>query len=297
MLKSDEIEHTESCFNKARDDERLFVLLARDPAAPAAIRAWVAERVRLGKNHLLDDQIVEALECATLMEAERAEIESARRQQKMRWAEGGAPAMTTFLTISRSATPTALPTRESLSWQQLAALFSEPRRAMCTVADCQGSSCVHKIGECWSPAVFNGNRRKQNVEAISCLVLDVDHATDAAVEALRSQLVDYQHLIHTTHADRLGDHCMRVVVQLSRAVTLAEWPRFWQAAVVALGVPADPACGDAARCWYLPNRPHDADYFAAVHAGKPLDVDALLTSAAVRHDPAEQIAAQEGVAP
>jgi len=88
MLKRDEIEDTESCFNKAGDGERLFVLLARDPAAPAAIRAWVDERIRLGKNAAGDDQIREALECASLMELERAEIESARRQQQMRWAEG-----------------------------------------------------------------------------------------------------------------------------------------------------------------------------------------------------------------
>lgn len=89
MIKRDEIEHPESCFNKAGDSERLFVLLARDPAAPVAIRAWVNERLRLGKNKPDDDQICEALECAARMEIERAEIESARRQQKMRWAEGG----------------------------------------------------------------------------------------------------------------------------------------------------------------------------------------------------------------
>lgn len=89
MIKRDEIENTESCLNKARADERLFVLLARDPAAPVAIRAWVAERVRLGKNTPIDGQIVEALDCASRMEAERAEIEAARRQEKMRWAEGG----------------------------------------------------------------------------------------------------------------------------------------------------------------------------------------------------------------
>jgi hypothetical protein len=89
VIKRDEIENTESCLNKARADERLFVLLARDPAAPVAIRAWVAERVRLGKNTPIDGQIVEALDCASRMEAERAEIEAARRQEKMCWAEGG----------------------------------------------------------------------------------------------------------------------------------------------------------------------------------------------------------------
>jgi hypothetical protein len=89
MIKRDEIEHTESCFNRATDGERLFVLLARDPAAPVAIRAWIAERIRLGKNVPSDEQIREAFECAALMDMERVEIESARRQEKMRWAEGG----------------------------------------------------------------------------------------------------------------------------------------------------------------------------------------------------------------
>lgn len=89
MLKRDEIEDTESCFNKAQDGERLFVLLARDPAGPVAIRAWIAERIRLGKNAPGDEQIREAFECANLMELERVEIEGARRQEKIRWSEGG----------------------------------------------------------------------------------------------------------------------------------------------------------------------------------------------------------------
>ena len=48
----------------------IFVLLGRDAAAPVAIRAWVAERLRLGKNVATDAQIVEALDCAKTMEAE-----------------------------------------------------------------------------------------------------------------------------------------------------------------------------------------------------------------------------------
>ena len=89
MIKRDEIEETKSCFNKAHDGERLFVLLARDPAAPVAIRAWIAERIRLSKNVPGDEQLREAFECAALMDLERVEIESARRQQQMRWVEGG----------------------------------------------------------------------------------------------------------------------------------------------------------------------------------------------------------------
>lgn len=90
MIKRDEIEYAQSCFNKAQDGERLFVMLARDPASPVAIRAWVAERIRLGKNAPEDAQVLEALECARLMEIERSEIDASRRQQKMSFAEGEA---------------------------------------------------------------------------------------------------------------------------------------------------------------------------------------------------------------
>jgi len=46
--------------NRARDDEWTFVLLGRDLAAPAAVRAWIEERIRLGKNERDDEQILEA---------------------------------------------------------------------------------------------------------------------------------------------------------------------------------------------------------------------------------------------
>lgn len=71
MKKRDELSNPASCLNHATDDERLFVLLARDVASPATIRFWCAERVRLGKNGWGDDQIVEALNCAASMEIER----------------------------------------------------------------------------------------------------------------------------------------------------------------------------------------------------------------------------------
>lgn len=60
MRKRDELNHPRSCLNKAENDELLFVLLGRDIAAPAAVRAWIEERIRLGKNTREDAKIVEA---------------------------------------------------------------------------------------------------------------------------------------------------------------------------------------------------------------------------------------------
>lgn len=60
MRKRDELTDPTSCLNRGREDEWLFVLLGRDTAAPAAVRAWIEKRVELGKNQRTDAQIVDA---------------------------------------------------------------------------------------------------------------------------------------------------------------------------------------------------------------------------------------------
>lgn len=71
MVKDEELRDKDSCFNRAHGDEMLFVLMARDEAAPAAIRAWIDERVRLGKNTYEDVQIKDAIACIVRMDSER----------------------------------------------------------------------------------------------------------------------------------------------------------------------------------------------------------------------------------
>jgi len=70
MRKKDELGVASSCMGSAHPEEMVFVLLGRDPAAPAAIRAWVEERLRIGKNRPGDAQIREALACADTMWSE-----------------------------------------------------------------------------------------------------------------------------------------------------------------------------------------------------------------------------------
>ena len=52
----------------------LFVLLARDEAAPVAIRCWIEERIRIGKNARSDQLIQEAELAARTMETTRYNI-------------------------------------------------------------------------------------------------------------------------------------------------------------------------------------------------------------------------------
>lgn len=55
MLKRQEMSDPNSCLNKARDDEPIFVLRAKDPIAAAVVRLWAAmaefvhEREKIGE--------------------------------------------------------------------------------------------------------------------------------------------------------------------------------------------------------------------------------------------------------
>ena len=68
MIKQFEIIDSNSCWNKARVNERMFILLARDKTAPSVIRYWVRARIDTGLNNKDDHQITEALECARSIE-------------------------------------------------------------------------------------------------------------------------------------------------------------------------------------------------------------------------------------
>lgn len=71
MRKQFELNDSESCLNRAKDNEMVFVLRGHDVAAPYTIRAWVQMRVTMRKNKADDPEIIEALEAANIMERER----------------------------------------------------------------------------------------------------------------------------------------------------------------------------------------------------------------------------------
>ena len=67
MKKYLEVSEPTSCLSRAEPDEPVFVLLARDIVAPAAIEYWVFHRCANGKNNPGDAQIIEALTLAGQM--------------------------------------------------------------------------------------------------------------------------------------------------------------------------------------------------------------------------------------
>jgi hypothetical protein len=86
MRKKKELSEPGTCMDRAHPEEMTFVLVGRDPAAPATIRAWAEERIRLGKNERGDLQITEALNAANIMTDEGNKWKSApRRGEKGEW--------------------------------------------------------------------------------------------------------------------------------------------------------------------------------------------------------------------
>ena len=67
MIKHMELSTSHSCLNKARVDEPVFVLRAKDPFAPQAIRLWATMSVQYHEPEKID----EALALADAMEAYR----------------------------------------------------------------------------------------------------------------------------------------------------------------------------------------------------------------------------------
>ena len=197
------------------------------------------------------------------------------------------------------------PKRQSVTWAKLIEGFRKVRRTDCTVATCKrGNLCVHKNGHAWSPAIYppGAARKKQFVECVCALVIDLDHMSDEQRAVAEAKLQPYQRIVHASHSDRPAgctictcgsepgalhgqdcpsrvDRCLRVTIPLEHPVLGAEWDRFWSAAMAMLGMPADPTCSDASRLYFLPSRPKDADYYFASYDGIPLDVDAILANA------------------
>lgn len=58
---------SDPCYEAAKDDEPMFVLLGRDACAPEIVEEWCRRRWVSGKNERDDAQIKEAMELAQKM--------------------------------------------------------------------------------------------------------------------------------------------------------------------------------------------------------------------------------------
>lgn len=196
----------------------------------------------------------------------------------------------TKLTISTFADEQdGFPARGEATWEQLVDGLRRVRSTPCTLTSCTRSDCAHKAAAAWSPAYFpaGARRRLNTLEGVSAFVVDLDHVAPTALGDALAKVTRYQTIIHGSHSDHPNDRCLRVIIAISRPVLPVEWPRFWRAGMLALGLPADEQTKDGTRLYYRPSRPGDAcadapdgsGYVFETTDGPVLDVDAILATA------------------
>lgn len=168
------------------------------------------------------------------------------------------------------------PTVHDLTWSALVDVLSRHRLGPCTLTDCVGKKCPHKLGASWSPVNIEGTRANRNVHAVTAAVFDLDGVTDDTwIERIRG----YSIVIYSTHTHRDESPSLRLVLELSRAVHPSEWYALWPALVERFGLPADQACKDPSRLYFMPTASIGAPVIAMSAIGTPVDVDAVLAQA------------------
>lgn len=175
------------------------------------------------------------------------------------------------------------PDKRTLTWPAMVSGFSRFR----TVLD-----KVHTMG--WSPGVPRGTRRKNDqVDEVSCLVLDVDDGADFRVVSGRFfgfALVAHSTWRHTSDAPR-----GRIILPLAAPIPVRWWPRAFFWAQATSGCAMDPACKDPSRTYYLPSTDGKRECLSWAEDGKFLDLrpfaDLPLTPQEVESEEAKRILA------
>jgi hypothetical protein len=143
----------------------------------------------------------------------------------------------------------------------------------------------------WKPGAEG--KRAENVEAVTCLVLDIDEGlTEDRFDALRRKLYDgghqfFLHYTYSCHASYLKNatYKVRVFIPLSEPIHALAWGKFWEKAAAYFGAwTIDPACRNPNRLYYLPAAPNVAAFdwmmerawcFTQPGTCPPLDVDVI----------------------
>src|SRR5262245_442116 len=186
------------------------------------------------------------------------------------------------------------PCEVSETWPQIIKRLSKP------------AIRANKDGPLWSPATFKPARRnKENVKAVSLLVLDIDGgmAIDQADAKLRE--MGAQACIYTTHSHQriTPDHqkaedYFRIVIALADPIGVTDYPRLWERANDLFDGKIDAGCKDASRMYYLPAIAHkDAPFVFRNYVGVPLDWAALDPPEESSNAPSEESSADLSVDP
>jgi len=145
----------------------------------------------------------------------------------------------------------------------------------CTVDDCAGHKCPHKLGPAFSPCRVRETRRGDNAIDAGLVALDIDDLDEAGKTRTIDRLSELglAYCAYTTHS-RTG---LRVVMPCDRLVPASEWRAFWCALVPWLELPnIDGKTGDPTRLFFLPSKPRGGSVESWSHLGKAIVVDEIL---------------------
>ncbi|MEI7431735.1 MAG: DUF927 domain-containing protein, partial [Betaproteobacteria bacterium] len=131
-------------------------------------------------------------------------------------------------------------------------------------------------GPLWSPACYPKGltRLKENVEAVSCAVFDIEH--HGPFETLKDKLDGYTYLAHSSFRHTSDDPRYRIILPLLNPVSGLSWEVTWERLNQWIGGINDPQTSDASRIYFLPSMPaNSTDHFIEMGEGRPLDIDEL----------------------
>ena len=110
----------------------------------------------------------------------------------------------------------------------------------------------------WSPVVLEGTRRRNDaVQALSCVVLDLDDGQP--LRDVSARFSSWPHIVHTTWSHTPTHPKGRLILPLEEPIPVKWWPRAWQWAQRQAGQTADEQAKDPSRLYFLPAGPHGAE--------------------------------------
>lgn len=104
-------------------------------------------------------------------------------------------------------------------------------------------------------------RCKENVESISCLLLDIDGTM--TLEQAINQWCEYEFLIYSTHSNSVEKEKFRMVIPLKTALTQTEFDKRHNSMIDAFSV--DGASFTISQCFYLPSYSESNKHLAYVY--------------------------------